>query len=406
MTAIPTTTSATPAAPTGYRPAPLRPGDDAFVALAADVGAECAVHAAEHDHDNTFVAENYVALRAAGYMRLAVPVELGGLGGTMRQVCYAQAELAKSCGSTALAINMHIYNTMVLTYRYRHGVAAVAGLLRRVATEGAILMTSGGSDGIWPTATATRVDGGFRVTGRKVFCSQAPAADLLSTAAVYEDPGEGMTVLGILVPMTSEGVRIIETWDTMGMRGTSSHDVQLSDVFVPDQAVSVRRPWGKVDASLRSALVHITPTSAAVYLGIAMGARDETLRTIAQRKSGRGDAMANDPLAQRQVGLMDYRLKTAWWSVMGALDELGDDYQIGEREVGLVQIARRDAMSAAQEVVDTAMEAIGGASYFRRSPLERAYRDVRAGRFHPFAPEKVLLYAGRQALELPVEGIW
>jgi acyl-CoA dehydrogenase len=406
MTITANTTSATPAAPTGYRPAPLRPGDDAFVALAAEVGAGCALHAAQHDQDNTFVAENYDALRAAGYMRLAVPTELGGLGASMRQVCYAQAELAKHCGSTALAINMHVYNTMVVTYRYRHGTPTADGLLRRVATEGAVLMTSGGSDGIWPSATATRVDGGYRVTGRKVFCSQAPAADLLSTAAVYEDPGEGMTVLGVTVPMTSEGVRIIETWDTMGMRGTSSHDVQLTEVFVPDQAIAVRRPWGKVDASLRSALIHITPTTSAVYLGIAMGARDEALRTIAQRKSGRGDAMANDPLAQRHVGLMDYRLKTAWWSVMGALDELGDDYQIGEREVGLVQLARRDAMSAAQEVVDTAMETLGGSSYFRRSPLERAYRDVRAGRFHPFAPEKVLLYAGRQALELPVEGIW
>jgi alkylation response protein AidB-like acyl-CoA dehydrogenase len=406
MTNAAIATSETQASLTTYRPAPLRPGDDAFVALAAQVGAQCALHAADHDQANTFVAENYDVLREAGYMRLAVPAELGGLGATMRQVCYAQAELAKSCGSTALAINMHVYNTMVVTYRFRHGAAAVEGLLRRVATEGVILMTSGGSDGIWPSATAQRVDGGFAVSGRKVFCSQAPAATMLSTSAVYEDPQEGMTVLGIMVPMASEGVRIIETWDTMGMRGTSSHDVQLTEVFVPDQAVSVRRAWGKVDVSLRSALIHITPTTSAVYLGVAAGARDEALRTITQRKSGRGDTMANDPLVQRQVGLMDYRLKTAWWSVMGALDEIGDDYQIGEREVGLTQLARRDAMSAAQEVVDTAMEAIGGSSYFRRSPLERAYRDVRAGRFHPFAPEKVLLYAGRQALGLPVDGIW
>ncbi len=389
-----------------YRPAPLRAGDGDFVALAAEVGAQCAPRAAEHDQANTWVGENYDSLRAAGYMRLAVPTELGGLGATMRQVCYAQFELAKHCGATALAINMHLYNTMVVTYRFRHGVPAVEGLLKRVAAEGIILMTSGGSDGIWPSASATRVDGGYRVTGRKVFCSQAPAATILSTAAVYEDPQEGMTVLGIMVPMASDGVRIIETWDTMGMRGTSSHDVQLTEVFVPEAAVSVRRLWGKVDASLRSALIHITPTTSAVYLGIAAGARDEALRTIALRKSGRGDAMANDPLVQRHVGLMDYRLKTAWWSLVGALDELGDDYQLGEREVALTQIARRDAMTAAQEVVDTAMEVTGGSSYFRRSPLERAYRDVRAGRFHPLAPEKVLLYAGRQALDLPVDGLW
>jgi len=103
---------------------------------------------------------------------------------------------------------------------------------------------------------------------------------------------------------------------------------------------------------------------------------------------------------------MEYRLRTAWWSLVGALDELDDDYALGEREVGLTQMAKRDVLLAAQEVVDTAMETVGGSSYFRRSPLERAYRDVRAGKYHPFNPERVLLYAGRQTLGLPVDGIW
>ncbi|HEX3272152.1 MAG TPA: acyl-CoA dehydrogenase family protein [Ktedonobacterales bacterium] len=391
---------------TPWCPTPIRPDDDLFVGLAAEVGTQCAPRAAAHDRDNTFVAENYTLLRDAGYTRLAIPKELGGLGATMRQVCYAQAELAKYCGATALAINMHIYVTLVTTYRWRHGAAETAGLLRSVADDGAILMTSGGSDGIWPSAVASRVEGGYRVSGRKVFCSQAPAATTLTTSAVYEDPREGMTVLAILVPMASERVRVIETWDTMGMRGTSSHDTELTEVFVPDQAVITRREWGKVDVSLRNALVHITPTASAVYFGIAAGARDEAVRTVMQRKAGNGEPAVNDPIIQRQIGLMEYRLRTAWWSLVGALDELGDDYALGEREVGLTQIAKRDVLLAAQEVVDTAMETVGGSAYFRRSPLERAYRDVRAGKYHPFNPERVLLYAGRQTLGLPVDGIW
>ena len=161
-----------------------------------------------------------------------------------------------------------------------------------------------------------------------------------------------------------------------------------------------------MDLSLRNALVHITPTASAVYFGIAAGARDEALRTVMQRKMGNGEPVANDPIIQRQIGLMEYRLRTAWWSLVGALDELGDDYALGEREVGLTQMAKRDILLAAQEVVDTAMETVGGSSYFRRSPLERAYRDVRAGKYHPFNPERVLLYAGRQTLGLPVDGIW
>jgi len=389
-----------------WRPAPVRADDDLFVDLAAKAGAQCAPRAAEHDRDNTFVAENYDLLRDSGYARLAVPKELGGLGASMRQVCYAQAELAKYCGATALAINMHIYVTLVTAYRWRHGAAGADDLLRSVASDGAILMTSGGSDGIWPSAVATRVDGGYLVSGRKVFCSQAPAATMLTTSAVYEDPREGMTVLAIMVPMASEGVQVIETWDTLGMRGTASHDTQLTEVFVPDKAVIARRDWGKVDLSLRNALVHITPTVSAVYFGIAAGARDEALRGIAQRKTGNGEPLANDAVIQRQIGLMDYRLRGAWWSLVGALNELADDYALGEREVGVTQLAKRDVLLNAQEIVDTAMETVGGSSYFRKSPLERAYRDLRAGKYHPFNPERVLLYAGRQALGLPVDGIW
>jgi acyl-CoA dehydrogenase len=389
-----------------WRPAPVRSDDDLFVRLAAEMGTQCAPRAATHDRDNSFVTEDYALLRDAGYTRLAVPKELGGLGATMRQVCYAQAELAKYCGATALAINMHIYVTMVMAYFWRHGAPSVEGLLRSVVKDGAILMTSGGSDGIWPSAIAKQVEGGYRVSGRKVFCSQAPAATTLFTSAVYEDPREGMTVLAILVPMASEGVRVIETWDTLGMRGTSSHDTELTEAFVSDQAVTARRAWGKVEVSLRNALVHITPTASAVYFGVASGARDEAVRTITQRKAGNGEPVVNDPIIQRQIGLMEYRLRTAWWSLVGALDELGDDYALGEREVGLTQMAKRDVLLAAQEVVDTAMETVGGSSYFRRSPLERAYRDVRAGKYHPFNPERVLLYAGRQTLGLPVDGIW
>lgn len=389
-----------------YRPAPVHEGDDKFVALAADLGAQIAPRAAMHDRENTFVHENFRLLKESGYARLAVPAELGGLGASMRQVCYAQAELAKYCGSTALAVNMHLYVTLANVYRWRHGATSVEGMLRRVASDGLILMTSGGSDGIWPSATAVREDGGYRVTGRKTFCSQAPVANLLTTATVYDDPQEGMVVLAISVPVDSEGFQIVETWDTLGMRSTSSHDVQLNNVFVSEAQVAGRRPLGRVDVMLRSALVHITPPAAAVYYGVAAGARDEALRVVLQRKSGDGQPLAQDTTVQRQVGLMDFNLRTAWWSLLGALDELGENYEIGEREVNLVQMAKRSVLLAAQEVVDVAMEVVGGASYFKRSPLERAYRDVRAGKYHPFSPERVLLYAGRSALALPVDRIW
>jgi acyl-CoA dehydrogenase len=303
---------------------------------------------------------------------------------------------------------MHLYLTLANVYRWKHGVTAVEPLLRRVAGEGLVLMTSGGSDGLWPAATAVQENGGYRVSGRKVFCSQAPVADVLVTFAAYDDPAEGKVVLALGIPTRSEGVQVVETWDTLGMRATASHDVQLDDVYVSEAQVAARRPWGRLDPVLRSALIHFGATVAAVYYGVAAGARDEAVRTVTRRQAGNGQPLAHDPAVARLVGLMDSKLRTAWWALIGALNELGDDYsyELTDQNTNTALLAKRCVVTEAAEIVDLAMEAVGGASYFKRSPLERAYRDVRGGKYHPLPPEKTLAFAGRLALGLPVDQIW
>jgi acyl-CoA dehydrogenase len=224
--------------------------------------------------------------------------------------------------------------------------------------------------------------------------------------AVYDDPEAGKVVLLVGIPMGSDGVRILDTWDAMGMRATASHDVQLDDVAVAETQVVARRPWGKVDPALRGAGVHFSRPVAPVYFGVAAAARDEAVRAIGSRRSGDGQPLAEDATSQRLVGLMDAKLRVAWWALSGALAELGTDYVPDEAALGAVMLAKRQVVTEAVAVVDLAMEAVGGSAYFRRSPLERAYRDVRAGMFHPINPEKTLLYAGRRALGQPVETIW
>jgi acyl-CoA dehydrogenase len=390
------------------RPVPARPGDDRFVELAAQLGARFAGRAADHDRENTFVEQNFRELRDSGYTALSIPEELGGLGASLRQVCYAQAELARSCGATALAVNMHIYSTLTNVYRWKHGAANAEGLLRRVAAEKLILMTSGGSDGLTPSTVAHKENGGYRVSGRKSFCSQSPIANVLSTFATYDDPIEGPVVLVMGIPTSSPGVQVVETWDTMGMRGTASHDVQLDDVYVADGQVVARQARGRIGPVLRSALLHAGATMASVYYGIAAGARDEALRIIGDRHTGDGEPVASDPAIARLVGLMEYKLATAWWALIGSLSELADDYGYGidEQVVSRGLLAKRCVVTEAMEVVDLAMEAVGGSAYYKRSPLERAYRDVRGGKFHPLPPEKTLQFAGRLALGGAVDQIW
>ena len=267
-------------------------------------------------------------------------------------------------------------------------------------------MSSGGSDGLWPSATAVKENGGYRINGRKVFCSQSPVADLMTTMAVYDDPEQGSVVLLMGIPMKSDGVRIVETWDALGMRATGSHDVVFEDVMIADAQVVGRRPWGKLDPILRSAGIHFSLPVASVYAGIAAGARDEAVRIALSRKTPDGRSLAEDPTVQRQVGLMDVKLRTLWWALLGALDNLGDEYSADDTAMAATMAAKRVVVTEAQEIVEIAMETVGGSAYFTSSPLAQAYRDVRAGAFHPLNPERTLHYSGRLALGQPADTTW
>ncbi len=379
---------------TGTFPIPLRGDDARFVGLAAHIGAVAAEHAAEHDRDATFVTEAYAAMREHGYLALAVPEDLGGLGASLRQVCYAQAELARHDGATALSVAMHTYLTLVQVYRRRMGAPDAEGVLRRIAEEGVVVATSGGSDWLWPTTTAVADGDVYRVSGRKNFCSQSPAATVVATCAVLGDNAE---VLHFSVPLSAPGVRLEETWDTLGMRGTASHDVVLEDVVVPMDKITGRRPYGEFGGPLMAAALHFAPVGGATYYGIAAGARDAAVAGASGGTRGPLPLSAL-PRVQRQVGLMDAKLRGAWWALMGSVDELGVDYQVTPPALSMVMLAKRQAVTEAIEVVDLAMDVMGGRAFYRRSPLERAYRDVRAGTFHPFTPEVTLSYAGKLAL--------
>lgn len=365
--------------------------DEDYIALAAEAGRRCAPTEAAHDRDGTFVAEGYQALAACGYLKLAVPSDLGGLGANLRQVTLAEGELARWSGSSALAAAMHLYLTLMHCWRRRRGAPDAEATLRRIAEDGLIIATSGGSDWVSPTTTANEVDGGFRFSGRKRFCTQAPVATVLATSAVLGDPGPDAVVLHAGVPMSSPGISILETWDTLGMRGTASHDVVFDDVFVPADRILGRRPCGKLTGPLLVAAIHFTPVVAGVYLGVARGACDEARRIVAERAEPAAAAV-------RQVGEMQARLRVAWWALLGAVEEVGDDLCADESTLATLAVAKRHAVLEAKAIVDLALEAVGGPAFFRASPLERAYRDVRGGLFHPLTPEATLAFVGAAAL--------
>ncbi|GAB6985843.1 acyl-CoA dehydrogenase family protein [Nocardioides pyridinolyticus] len=360
---------------------------------AAALGPELAAHAARHDADATFVAESYDALRAAGLLTAAVPVELGGAGATIRELTALQRELAHHCGSTALASAMHQHVVAFTAWRYRRGLPGAEATLRRVAEEGIVLVSTGGGDYTHPRGEAVKVDGGYRVSGTKRFASQSRHGTVMSTMFTYDDPEQGRRVLNMAVPVGADGVTVADNWDTLGMRGTASNDVRLEDVFVPEERVLANRPYGVVDGPLQVISTIAFPIISGVYLGIAEAAFAEG-REAAARKP-------DNVFVQRQLGQMKHALQVASWSLQGALDAVGDDPTPSHEAYLAVMIAKAEIARAGIEVCDRAMDVVGGPGYFRGSVVERAYRDVRAAKFHPLTADATHVETGRHELGLP-----
>ena len=360
---------------------------------AAAIGPELAAHAARHDAEATFVTESYDALRAAGLLTAAVPIELGGDGATICELTALQRELAHHCGSTALASAMHQHVVAFTAWRYRRELPGAQATLRRVAEEGILLVSTGGGDYTHPRGEAVKVDGGYRVSGTKRFASQSRHGTVMSTMFTYDDPDQGRRVLNVAVPVAAEGVTVADNWDTLGMRGTASNDIRIEDVFVPEERVLANRPYGVVDGPLQVISTIAFPIVSGVYLGIAEAAYAEALEAAARKP--------DNVFVQRQLGQMKHALQVGAWSLEGALDAVGDDPTPSHEAYLAVMIAKAEIARVGIEVCDLAMEVVGGPGYFRGSVVERAYRDIRAAKFHPLTPDATHVEAGRHELGLP-----
>lgn len=358
-----------------------------------EIGPELAKEGRRCDDTNEFAAANFEVLRAREFLALAVPAELGGHGLSRSEVAQALRAMAHYCPSTALALAMHTHPTAAAAWRWKHQKAPVDGLLKRIATERIQLLTSGGSDWLAGSGKAEKAEGGYRIHARKSFASGAPAAQLFMTGAIEDDPKEGPTMLQFGVPMNAKGVSIAETWDTMGMRATGSHEVVLDGVFVPEAAIAGRRKPGVWHPLLHLVSMIAFPIVYSVYTGIAEAARDVAVAEVGKRR---------DP-AIETVG----ELETELAATRMACDNLVafcETATPSPETSNTVFIHRALVARGALRTVELAMEVAGGAAYFRRTGLERLFRDVQGARYHPLTPGAQRRLAGRMALGLPIDG--
>lgn len=343
-------------------------------------------NADEHD---AFVAENFVDLKQYGLISAGVPCELGGGGASYAEMATVLRELAHHCSSTALAFAMHTHQVMTAVWRWQHQNAPVEGLLKRVAAEQIVILSSGGSDWLQGSGMATRVDGGYHINARKVFASGAPAGDLLMTSAVYDDPEAGTSVLHFAIPVRAEGVTIDPVWAAMGMRGTGSHTIVLSDVFVADNAIALKRSQGKWHPLFHTISMLAFPLIYSVYVGVAEAARDRAIQQIRTRSESEHSCYL--------IGGMENELTAAKLALQHMIT-VAESSQPGFETTNQVMTGRTLVARAVLNVVDLAMEATGGTAFYRSMGLEQLFRDAQAARYHPLREGDQRRLAGQLAL--------
>ncbi len=368
------------------------------IEIARQLGPVLAKRASETGDEDRYVADNFALLKTSGLIEAGVPHELGGGGADIDELAAMLRTLSYHCGSTGLAFSMHTHQVAIPAWRWKHQkAAAVEPLLKRIAAERIQLLSSGGSDWITGSGKAEKVEGGYRINARKVFTSGAPTGDLLMTGAVLEKAGEPPMVLHFGIPMNSPHVKVLDTWRTLGMRGTGSHDVLIEGHVVPDAAVAVQRKAGEWHPLFHIIATIAFPLVYSVYLGVAESARDLAV-DLAKRKQPTRHAID-------LAGRMDTELAGARLAVESMLAAVRLNAP-SAATINQVMIGRQLAERHAIAAVERAMELAGGVGFYRSAGLERKFRDVQAARYHPLQAGPQAEFAGAMALGLPVERIF
>jgi alkylation response protein AidB-like acyl-CoA dehydrogenase len=360
--------------------------------LAHELGPQFAETAAASDRNESFVAGNYEAMKRNKVFSALVPAELGGGDATHSEICAFVRALAPYCPSTALALSMHQQLVSAALYNYRHG-APGQKVLEKVAGSQAVLVSTGANDWLGSNGEVERVDGGYSVSAHKPFASGSPGGDLLVTSAPYEDPQEGWQVLHFPVPLSSEGVSRADDWHTMGMRATGSETVILDKVFVPDDAIALRRPRDAFHKAWSIILTAAMPIIMSTYLGVAEAAA-KIARDQARKR-------ADDPATPYLLGELANHLTTAELAVDSMVRIANDlDFEPVTENANAILSRKTIAANAVLATVEKALEVAGGAGFYNKVGLEKLARDIHAVRYHPLQEKRQLLFTGRLALGL------
>ena len=382
----------------------LTPERKALVSRMADLGPMIAKRSAVFDREARFPTENWDDFKEAGLLGLVIPQADGGLGGDFVAYALVAEELGRHCPATALTFNMHIATTLLvgqigddmeLPADDRATLVRRRTELYRGIVEDGVIHSQPFSEGLGPGATkgvgteAVPTDGGYNVTGRKIFASLSSAAGVHNVLALV--PGDDrLRLLG--VPADGAGVSIEGEWDPLGMRATDSRNLLMADAFVPEENEWL--PPGMFNqAAVRWPYFYMTLSFA--YLGL-MGAIMDFTAGYLRGEHGTPERRDNHvkQAGWAEMNLVYERAQAMTYRVLGESGPDPDDAQLRRAWAAMVT-----TMEGAPEIASTAIRVCGGRSMLRPNPLEQHFRDARCGAtMLPWSVEVCLDRLGRAGL--------
>lgn len=385
-----------------HRPYPTTERQAEFIGLGDRMAAIAHANAARHDRDNTFPFDTFEALRESGYLALTAPVEYGGRGATPLEVMLAEERLARGDGAVALGAMMHLIQVASISKNTQWPEELQRRVLTDVVEHGALInnlasepdLGSPSRGGAYATR-AIKEGECWVINGRKTFSTLSPGLTYATVLLMVQE-ADGSLVRGtFLVPMETPGVRIEETWDSLSMRATGSHDVHFEDVRLPEEYRLPQQPgipagnlggWNLVGS--------------AVHLGISTAARDFAINYAQHRKPVAlgGETIATLGTIQHRVAQIEILLLQSR-TILYNTAELLDQHPDWRQELAWqLAAAKYVVTNNAIEITDQALRVVGSTGLLRRSPLERYFRDVRAGLGNPPMDDVALTLIGKTAL--------
>jgi len=393
----------------------LNDAEAELIARARRFGARVlAPRAAQHDREATFPIENFRDMHPEGLLAICIPRGDGGLGADFRTYCLAAAELGRYCGATALSWNMHVCSTLWtgalsddldMTPQERETHRARRGRhYRRIVEDGAVYsqpFSEGGAAAAGTVAFGTEakpVEGGFLVTGKKIFASLSGAADyygVLCTERAEGADASRRNTLYLAVSAKAPGVQVVGDWDPLGMRGTVSRTLLFKDVFVPEDEMLMPRG---VYFQAATRWPHMFLTLSPTYMGLAQAAYDFTVAYL------RGEVPGTPPVKRRmfptkQIAVAEMRVtleqtKALWFQ---AVTEARANPT--KEQVLRAYAAQHTVMENANALAAKAIRTCGGQAMLKSLPLERIYRDSRCGSLMlPWTAEICIDRLGKETL--------